>query len=191
MSALPAYVVLNDQNSPISDILRRQGDTLSFPLSPEDQHAVEMLVAKYDSEENIAGLAAPQIGFSKRIIVFAAPDDPELRKWRKDLSDTMPKTVWINPTYTPIGAEMSTDYEACFSIGDFAGPVERPTTIKYTAYTPKGQFVEGTVTGFLARLIQHEVDHTNGVLFIDKVEEGKLLPLDEYRKMRAKAVAEE
>lgn len=190
MSSLPGYVVLNDPDCPNVDILRKQGETLSFPLSAEDLHVVETLVAKFDQEKTIAGLAAPQIGFSKRIIVFAAPDEPELRKWRKDLIDTMPKTVWINATYTSVGTEMATDYEACFSIGDFAAPVERPKTIKYTAYTPEGHFIEGTVTGFLARLIQHEVDHTNGILFIDKVKKEDLIPMDEYRKMRAKAVAE-
>lgn len=191
MPTLPPYVVINDPSCPNKGVLRMQGETLSFPLSLEDRHVVETLSAKFDQEENCSGLAAPQIGFSKRVIVFAVPDDDNLRKWRKDIVETMPKTIWINPTYTAVGTEMATDYESCFSVEEIAGPVERFKTIAYTAYTPAGQFIEGTVNGFLARLIQHEVDHSNGILFIDKVEKDKLISVEEYRSMRKRALEAE
>ncbi len=182
MPNLPPYVVLN---TPQEAVLREPAKPLSFPLSEEDQESVRILTAKYDGEENCAGLAAPQIGISKRIIVFATGDDPDLKKWRPDLTQTMPKTVWINPTYEPIGDEKHSDFEGCFSVYDLAGPVPRFKKIRYTAYTPEGKQVEGTAEGFLARIIQHEIDHLNGLCFVDHVSEDNLFSQEEYRKKRA------
>ncbi|MBY0501782.1 MAG: peptide deformylase [Alphaproteobacteria bacterium] len=184
MPDLPPYVVLNDPKDAKSDVLRKLAEPLTFPLSREDREIVQILTTKFDSEENCAGLAAPQIGFSKQIIIFAVNDDPLLKKWRADLVQTMPKTLWINPNYEPIGKEKHTDYEACFSVDDLAGPVARFKTIRYSAYTPEGIRVEGTAKGFLARLIQHEIDHLKGRCFIDYVSEDELLPLEEYRQRR-------
>jgi peptide deformylase len=186
MTDLPAYVVLNDPKETNSDVLRKPAEPLTFPLSQEDKESVRILSNKFDREENCAGLAAPQIGVSKQIIIFAVPDDPSLKKWRPDLVQTMPKTVWINPNYEPVGKEKNTDYEACFSVNDLAGPVARFKTIRYSAYTPEGIRVEGTAEGFLARLIQHEIDHLKGHCFIDYVPENELLPLEEYRQRRKK-----
>lgn len=188
---LPSYVVINDPASLNKDVLRQPAETVTFPLSQENKNIVAMLAKKFDEEENCAGLAATQIGFNKRIIIFAVHNDPELKKWRQDLNDTMKRTIWINPTYEPIGEEKNEDYEGCFSVHDLAGPVARFKAIRYTAYTPEGQFVEGTAQGFLARLIQHEVDHLNGKLFIDYVPEEKLFSISHYRAERAKAMKAE
>ena len=83
---------------------------------------------------------------------------------------------------------LQTGYEACFSVKDLAGPVARYKTIRYSAYTPEGTHVEGIARGFLARLIQHEIDHLRGHCFIDYVASGELLPIEEYRKKRQKAM---
>ena len=123
-------------------------------------------------------------------LIFAVPDDPELKKWRPDLVDTIDKSIWLNPKYTPIGDKTHTDFEACFSVNEVAGPVERPYQIHYEAYLKDGTKVEGTATGFMARVIQHETDHLNGKLFIDYVPEGKLMTQQQYREMREKALQE-
>ncbi len=188
MTQLPPYVVINDSDCTNKEVLRTLAQPVSFPLSEEDKYIIKTLEAKYDQEVNCAGLAAPQIGFNKRIIVFAVHDDPELRKWRPDLIDTMPKTIWLNPSYEPLGLDQHEDYEGCFSVKDLAGPVKRFKTIRYTAYKTDGSFVDGTAQGFLARLIQHEVDHLNGRLFIDLVPQDKLLSAEEYRAMRIQAI---
>ncbi len=188
MPDLPAYVVLNIPKNIKPTVLRTPAQPLTFPLSVEDQEVIQILSAKFDAEENCAGLAAPQIGFGKQVIIFAAPEDPQLKKWRPDFDQTMPKTIWINPTYAPVGDERHTDYEACFSVDDLAGPVARFKTIRYSAYTPEGLRVEGVARGFLARIIQHEVDHIKGQCFVDHVSEKELLPLEEYRKKRQKAM---
>jgi peptide deformylase len=186
MPDLPAYVVLNDPQENRVDVLRQPAESLAFPLSEEDREIVQILTDKFDQEDNCAGLAAPQIGFAKQVIIFEVPDDPKLKKWRPDLTQTMSKTIWINPTYEPIGDEKHSDYEACFSIKDVAGPVDRFKAIRYSAYTPEGEPVEGRAEGFLARLLQHEIDHVRGRCFIDYVADGGLLPIEEYRKRRQK-----
>lgn len=186
---LPDYVILNDPEGTNADVLRVPAQPLMFPLSVDDQESVRILEAKFDQEENCAGLAAPQIGIGKRIIVFAVPDDPKLKAWRSDLTQAMPKTIWINPSYEPLDNDhQHTDYEGCFSVLDLAGPVSRFMKIQYKAFTPEGAFVEGVAEGFLARVIQHEVGHLNGLCFIDLVEEGELLPIEEYRRRRQAAM---
>ncbi len=183
----PSYVVINNEDQPEShrQVLRVPAQEVQFPLSKEDQEIVDTLEAKYDNEENCAGLAAPQIGYGKQIIIFEAPDDPQLRKWRADLHQFIPKTIWINPSYEGIGEDKTEDYEGCFSVHDLAGSVQRFKKIKYQAYLPDGTKVEGEAEGFLARMIQHEVDHINGRLFIDLVPDDKLFSIEKYRKQRA------
>ncbi len=188
MAELPDYVIINDPQNPNTKVLREKAVTLTFPLSDEDWESVRTLEAKYDQETNCAGLAAPQIGIGKAIIVFEVPDDPQLKKWRPDLIQSMPKTIWINPSYEPMGEEKNTDYEGCFSVLEVAGPVGRYKKVRYKAYTPEGKLVEGIAEGFLARLIQHEIDHVNGRCYIDLVPEGELLPIEEYRRRRREAM---
>jgi peptide deformylase len=97
----------------------------------------------------------------------------------------MPKTLWINPSYEPLGEEMHEDYEACFSVKDIAGLVRRYKQVHYRAYDKDGKLIEGKAEGFLARIIQHEIDHLNGILFVDLVPQSELMSIEEYRKKRA------
>ncbi len=187
--SLPNYEVINVAQPQEHSVLRKPAQVLQFPLCPEDINDIQILEAKFDQEQNCSGLAAPQIGISKRVIVFAAPENPEYKKWRPDFTQSMPKSIWINPSYEPIGSDQHEDYEACFSVGEMAGPVKRYKKISYRAYDLHGQLIEGSAEGFLARIIQHETDHVYGILFIDLVPEGKLLPIAEYRRRRQEALA--
>ncbi len=185
---LPEYVVA-DVNGFRPHILITPAKDLTFPLSSEDKNDIKTLEAKYDKESNIAGLAAPQIGIAKKIIIFAADDTPELKKWRQDFTQSMPKSLWINPSYEGIKEQgKNEDYEGCFSVKDFTGPVTRYKKINYRAFDIEGNFIEGIAEGFLARIIQHEIDHVNGKLFIDYVPVEKRIPIEEYRKMRREAM---
>ncbi len=181
---LPSYVVVNDPACENRDVLRNQTELVSFPLDEATQEVVRILEKKFDAEENCAGLAAPQIGFSKRILVLAAEDDDTIKKYRPDFSDTLPKSIWINPSYKPLTAEKTEDWEACFSVGDLVGKVARFTQVSYEAWTPEGKKVTGKARGFLARIIQHEIDHLDGILFIDRVIDGQLMTRDEFYEMR-------
>ena len=185
---LPAYQFLDMKHPEKHPVLRKKGKKLKFPLSAADKRDVEIISKKFDAETNMAGLAAHQIGIAKQIIVFAAPEDPTLKKWRPDFTQTMPKTIWINPSYEGIGTKKTEDYEACFSVDDMAGQVERFKEIRYKAFDLNGKLIEGKAEGFLARIIQHEVDHVHGKVYVDLVPKDKLLKVSEYREQRRKAL---
>lgn len=184
IEALPDYVTIKELEEP-NPVLRTPAATLTFPLSPLDLQDIQILKTKFEAEENCTGLAAPQIGISKKIIIFAVNDSDLLRKWRPDATQFMPQTIWINPSYKPIGKEMHEDFEACFSVELVAGMVPRYKKIFYEAYTLFGEKVTGEAEGFLARAIQHETDHINGILFTDCATPESIMPLETYRKIRA------
>lgn len=93
---LPDYIVWNEQTNSNS-VIRRPAEEMQFPLSEQDVQDIKTLDEKYESEQGCAELAAPQIGISKQFIIFAVADDPRLKKWRSDLTQTMPKSIWLNP----------------------------------------------------------------------------------------------
>lgn len=181
---LPSYVVVNDPLCENRDVLRKPTEVIQFPLDEETRQMIQLLETKFDQEENCAGLAAPQIGFHKRVLVLAAEADETIQKYRPDFSDTLPKSIWLNPIYKPLSEDKTEDWEACFSVEGLVGKVARFTEISYEAWTPEGEKVTGTAKGFLARLIQHEVDHLDGILFIDRVPEGECITREEFLKMR-------
>lgn len=188
---LPDYVVADITNLEASSdkSIRAKSKTLEFPLSKDDKRDIGIVLRKFDSEKSIAGLAAPQIGITKRIIIFAVPDDPQSKKWRPDLTQAMPKTLWINPSYEPIGDETHEDYEGCLSVKDTAGLVRRFKKISYTAFNEDGKVIEGEAEGFAARVIQHEIDHLDGKLFIDIIQKDQMMSIEEYKKFRAERLS--
>lgn len=189
--ASPEYVVA-DIYGYIPSVLITIAKELTFPLNQSDIEDVNILESKFNNETNIAGLAGPQIGIAKKIIIFAAEENPKLKKWRNDFTQFMPRTIWINPSYEGIEKEgFNEDYEGCFSVKDLTGPVLRYKKIKYKAYDVNGNLIKGIAEGFLARIIQHEIDHVNGRLFIYKVPSEKRLPIEEYREKRKKAMEAE
>jgi peptide deformylase len=133
-------------------------------------------VARFDTDElhglladlldtmhaaNGAGLAAPQIGVDLQVVVFGSgapnpryPDAP-----------IVPRTVLINPVVTPIGGEESLDWEGCLSVPGMRGMVPRWQTVRYTGFDVRGEPIDRTVSGFHARVVQHECDHLWGKLY--------------------------
>jgi peptide deformylase len=153
-NSLPDYIIWNEQTTADS-VIRTPAGMMEFPLTEQDKADIETLDKKYELEllkQGCAGLAAPQIGISKQFIIFALQDDPRLKKWRPDLTQTMPKSIWLNPSWEPFSHEMSEAFEACFTIPETSGPVKRYTKIKYKAYDTRGNLLEGTAEGFLARV---------------------------------------
>lgn len=181
---LPDYLIINDSSCENRDVLRKSAEEVSFPLDDATLKIAHHLESKFDQEENCAGLAAPQIGYSKRMIILEVTDDEEIKKFRTDLTDTLPKSIWVNPTWTALTDEQTSDWEACFSVGEVAGSVPRYKEISYKAWTLTGKKVEGKAKGFLARLIQHETDHINGKLFIDHIPEEELVLRGQLNKKR-------
>jgi len=183
---LPSYVCIDDPACKNKQVLRDPAKEVTFPLTDAMKQALADLEAKYDAEENMAGLAAPQIGHPYRMIIFAVHDDPILKKFREDLEQTIPRTVWFNPSYTPLSTEKRTDLEGCFSVSKHIGPVERYTHIAYRATLPTGKVVTGEATGFLARVMQHEIDHLNGKLCLDDLKEDEKIDKEKYIAERKK-----
>ena len=121
-------------------------------------------------DENMAGLAAPQVGAPWRVIFFQV--DEKAFQYRDNIEDVVPLTCLINPTYEPIEEEGTHyDWEACFSVERMAGKPERFNAIRYKGQNMDGEPVEGIARGFLARLLQHEIDHVDGHLFLSPLEE--------------------
>jgi peptide deformylase len=124
------------------------------------------------------GLAAPQIHEGLRIFVAAInPEDQE------PLSPDTDPLVFVNPVITPIASELVEDWEGCLSIPDLRGRVPRVRAIQVTALDRTGGPMEMTSHDFPARVIQHETDHLDGVLFLDRMRNfGTLSYLDEYQR---------
>lgn len=169
LESLPDYVVADVDNLQAikNSSLRKKALEIKFPLSDSDRRDISKLVLKFQNEKNIAGLAAPQIGISKRVIVLIGMKGEKQNKLLQ---------TWINPSYEKVDDKMVTDLEECFSVKGVIGPVSRFKSVHFKAFTTSGELVEGVAKGFNARLIQHEIDHLNGILFIDLVPKSSLIP---------------
>ena len=113
------------------------------------------------------GIAAPQAGIDRRIVIIQV--DKEKCTY-KDCEE-VPTTVMINPTWRNISEEIESEFEGCLSVPSIRGKVERYTKIEVTYYNEKGERVIKQVKGFTARDIQHECDHLDGIVFLEKVKD--------------------
>lgn len=111
------------------------------------------------------GIAAPQAGINKRIVIIQV--DKEKCSY-KDCEE-VPTTVMINPTWRKLSEEKTIEYEGCLSVPSIRGKVERYTHIEVTYYNEQGEKIVKQVKGFTARDIQHECDHLEGIVFLEKV----------------------
>lgn len=110
--------------------------------------------------ENGAGLAAPQIGVGLRVVIFGVTQNP-----RYPQAETVPFTVLINPQLQPLGTEEEEGWEGCLSIPGLRGVVPRWNRLHYRGFAPDGSIIEREVEGFHARVVQHECDHLDGILY--------------------------
>jgi peptide deformylase len=121
-----------------------------------------LLTDMHDTMEalNGAGLAAPQIGVSLQVVIFGVSRNP-----RYPQAEPVPYTVLINPTLEPLSDEMEEGWEGCLSVPGMRGLVPRYVRLRYRGYDQYGQPIDRSVEGFHARVVQHEVDHLNGILY--------------------------
>jgi peptide deformylase len=123
---------------------------------------------------NGAGLAAPQIGVSQRVVIFSVESNP-----RYPDVEPVPSTVLINPVLTPIGDEMEEGWEGCLSVPGLRGLVTRHKSLRYTGFDQHGTPIDRTVAGFHARVVQHECDHLDGILYPMRLRDIRLLGFEE------------
>jgi peptide deformylase len=121
-----------------------------------------------------AGLAAPQIGISQRVVIFGVEANP-----RYPEAESVPTTVLINPELFPIGNETEDGWEGCLSVPGLRGLVTRHKKLRYTGFDQRGNPIDLTVSDFHARVVQHEVDHLDGILYPMRLKDIRLLGFDE------------
>jgi peptide deformylase len=124
--------------------------------------------------ENGAGLAAPQIGVGLRVVVFGYETNP-----RYPEAPPVPATVLVNPEIQVLGAETESGWEGCLSVPGMRGLVTRPARIRYRGFTPAGEPLEREAEGFHARVVQHECDHLDGILYPRRVTDLRLFGFTE------------
>jgi peptide deformylase len=107
-----------------------------------------------------AGIAAPQLGVNLRVVIFGGQPST-----RYPEAPSIPDTVLINPQLTPMTEATEEGWEGCLSVPGLRGVVPRWTHLHYAGYTLEGECFERTVSGFHARVVQHEVDHLDGILY--------------------------
>ena len=156
-------------------LLFERSEEVRDVFSDEVQEIIEDMLHTIQKIGERVGLAAPQVGILKRIIVFRIPSKPVHDRY-KSISDEQEEIPWsaiINPKITPLSEKMVSGWEMCLSVPGIMGEVERYSDIKYTFLDEKGNFHQREATGFHARLIQHECDHLDGILFPMRVKNMK------------------
>lgn len=109
---------------------------------------------------NGAGIAAPQIAVNQRVVIFGGFKSP-----RYPDADEVPYTVLINPVLEPLADDMEDGWEGCLSVPGMRGVVPRYTRLRYRGFDQYGEPIDRTVSGFHARVVQHECDHLDGILY--------------------------
>ena len=155
----------------IRDILKMGNPDLLKVSEPVDFEKDDLTSLIEDMKETMkandgAGLAAPQIGVFKRLVIFGFDTND-----RYPEADSVPFTVLINPIITPLSDEKENGWEGCLSVPGLRGVVPRFTHIKYEGYDAKGNKIEREAEDFHARVVQHECDHLDGILYPMKIED--------------------
>ena len=113
-----------------------------------------------------AGLAAPQIDVNLRVVIFGVEKNP-----RYPDAEEVPQTVLINPLITPLNDDMEEGWEGCLSVPGLRGLVPRHTHLRYQGVDERGAVIDRTVSGFHARVVQHECDHLDGILYPMRIQD--------------------
>lgn len=113
-----------------------------------------------------AGLAAPQIGILSRVVIFGFDSNS-----RYPMADAVPETVLINPHIDILSSEMESDWEGCLSVPGLRGLVPRHRAIRYSGMDRNGERIEREVSGFHARVVLHECDHLDGIIYPQRIED--------------------
>lgn len=169
-------------------VLTTRAEEIPDPTTREIRNLVESMIETMVDAQGV-GLAAPQVHISKRVLIFSSPkgrseeDAPE--------TDFAPVTALINPQIEVLDEQQELGWEGCLSIPGLTGAVPRYTRIRYKGFTPSGQTIEREATGFHARVVQHEHDHLDGVLYTMRMTDLSMLSFTEELQRRAAGGAED
>ena len=168
-------------------ILRRNADLVADPASPE---IAKLVADMLDTLADIGGvgLAAPQVHVPLRVVIFNVPPARAVAERYKDAGldedgDVVPMTVLINPHIEAVDDLVNKAYESCLSVPDMMGEVARYSHITYRGLGLNGDVIERRANGFHARVVQHECDHLDGILYPQRMTDLSTLGYnDEMRK---------
>ena len=131
--------------------------------APEIQRLIDDMFETMDDHDG-AGLAAPQVHVSRRIVIYGVDANP-----RYPEAEPVPLTVLVNPKITALGQDEEEDWEGCLSVPDLRGKVPRFTRVRVEGYGRDGKSLRFTAEGFHARVVQHECDHLDGKVYLDRM----------------------
>jgi peptide deformylase len=141
---------------------------VAAPVERFDAELAELVADMQDTMRALhgAGIAAPQIGVSRRVVIFEVQENP-----RYPHVPPVPYTVLINPQLTILGEEQEDGWEGCLSVPGMRGRVPRFRRLRYRGVGLEGEPIDRTVEDFHARVVQHEVDHLDGVLYPQRIRD--------------------
>jgi len=153
-------------------LLQRAAEVMSFGTPWLE----ELLVDMFDTMHAAGGvgLAAPQIGESVRVVVFGFEQNE-----RYPEAPAVPRTILLNPVLTAVGNDEEEGWEGCLSVPGLRGLVPRYRHLRYQGFDPQGVPIDRTVEGFHARVVQHEVDHLDGILYPQRITDMRLFGFEE------------
>jgi peptide deformylase len=150
---------------PVREVLRMGNPLLREKAKPMERFDAELAALVADMKDtmaakNGAGLAAPQIGVGSRVVIFGVDHNP-----RYPDAEPVPFTVLVNPRIVILTREVEEDWEGCLSVPGLRGVVPRYKRLRYTGFDEHGNAFERVAEGFHARVVQHECDHLDGILY--------------------------
>ena len=154
-------------------VLNRTADAVEDPTAPEIQRLIADMVDTMADAPGI-GLAAPQVHVPKRLVIFHIPETrahQEENENGDEAEEAVPMTVLISPEIEALGEERVTGIEGCLSLPGMVGMVPRFRHIRYKALAPDGSVIEREASGYHARVVQHECDHLDGILYPQRMED--------------------
>lgn len=162
-------------------ILNQRADEVPDPTAPDVARLVATMIETMEDADG-TGLAAPQVHMPWRIVVYkvmaeraraeaGAEGEADDGDGEGAASREVPTTAMINPVVEPLGEDTNVAFEACLSVPDMAGPVRRFNNVRVTYRTLEGETVTREAEGFHARVIQHECDHLDGILYPMRIED--------------------
>jgi peptide deformylase len=149
---------------------------VAAPVTRFDAELAALVIDMDDTMRALsgAGIAAPQIGVSLRVVIFELEDNP-----RYPHLAPVPYTVLVNPVLTPLGEEQEEGWEGCLSVPGIRGLVPRFRRLRYQGFDVHGAPIDRTVEGFHARVVQHEADHLDGILYPQRMRDLRNLGFED------------
>jgi peptide deformylase len=170
-------------------VLKARAEPVPDPKAHEIQQLVRDMMETLEDVGGI-GLAAPQVHVSQRVVIFFVPG--ERRALTGEPAEDIPLTVLINPEIEPLSDEQAPGVEACLSVPGLAGQVPRWTHIRYRALDLQGNVLEREARGYHARVVQHECDHLDGILYPMRMTDlSSLAFVEELRRFSGEQKVEE